>query len=68
MKQPADQIHTGQHIRWAGDVMTVLHEPALGTIGWLVHVRPSHGGHDTVVYVPEGTDVESADRGIDPGR
>lgn len=58
------ELHTGTHIRWAGDVLTVLHDAATAPAnqGILVHARPSHGGHDTVILIPVQADVEVADR------
>lgn len=56
------ELHTGQHVRWGGTVITVLHEPELTGDVYHVPARRADDGHQVDAVLPLQAEVESADR------
>lgn len=56
------ELHAGQHVRWGGTVITVLHEPELDRGAYHVPARRSDDGHQVDAVLPLAGEVELADR------
>ena len=56
------ELHAGNHVRWGGTVLTVLHEPVLDRGAYHVPARRSDTGAQVDAELPLNAEIEDVDR------